>query len=49
MLTTVDGHWELQAAALLEAVWWDFRLADGLVLLRRLLTEIVGTKSANIT
>jgi len=31
MLTTVDGHWELQAAALLKAVWWDFRLADGLV------------------
>jgi len=32
MLTTVDGHWELQVAALLKAVWWDFRLADGLVL-----------------
>jgi len=32
MLTMVDGHWELQAAALLKAVWWDFRLADGLVL-----------------
>jgi len=31
MLTTVDGHWELQAAALLKAVWWGFRLADGLV------------------
>jgi len=31
MLTTVDGHWELQAAALLKAIWWDFRLADGLV------------------
>jgi len=33
MLTTVDGHWELQAAALLkaDAEWWDFRLADGLV------------------
>ena len=32
MLTTVDGRWELQAAALLKAVWWDFRLADGLVM-----------------
>ena len=31
MLTTVGGHWELQEAALLKAVWWDFRLADGLV------------------
>jgi len=31
MLTTVGGHWELQAAALLKAVWWDFRLAHGLV------------------
>ena len=31
LLTTVDGHWELQEAALLKAVWWDFRLADGLV------------------
>jgi len=25
-------HWELRAAALLKAVWWDFRLADGLVI-----------------
>jgi len=32
MLMTVGGHGELQAAALLKAVWWDFRLADGLVL-----------------
>ena len=31
VLTTVGGHWELQTAALLKAVWWDFRLADGLV------------------
>jgi len=31
MLTAVGGHWELQAAALLKAVWWDVRLADGLV------------------
>ena len=31
MLTMVDEHWELQAAALLQAVWWDFRFADGLV------------------
>ena len=28
---TVGGHWELGAAALLKAVRWDFRLADGLV------------------
>jgi len=25
-------HWELRAAALLKAIWWDFCLADGLVL-----------------
>ena len=25
-------HWELRTAALLKAVWWDFRLADGLVI-----------------
>jgi len=28
MLTTVDGHWELQAAVLLKAVWWGMRLAS---------------------
>ena len=28
-----DGRWALGAAALLKAVWWDFRLADGLVFL----------------
>jgi len=30
-VATVGGHWELGAAALLKAVWWDFHLADGLV------------------
>jgi len=28
MVTTVGGHWKLQAAALLKAVWWDLRLAS---------------------
>ena len=27
MVTTVGGHWEFQAAALLKAVWWGMRLA----------------------
>jgi len=30
MVTTVGRHWELQAAALLKAVWWGMRLADRL-------------------
>jgi len=28
MVTTVGGHWELQTAALLKAVWWGMRLAS---------------------
>jgi len=28
MVTTVGGHWELHAAALLKAVWWGMRLAS---------------------
>ena len=28
MVTTVGGHWELRAAALLKAVWWGMRLAS---------------------
>ena len=28
MLTRVGGHWELQAAALLKAVWWGVRLTS---------------------
>jgi len=31
MATTVGGHWELRAAALLNAVWWGMRLASLLV------------------
>jgi len=31
--TRLGWHSKLGAAALLKAVWWDFRLADGLVLL----------------
>jgi len=27
MVTTVGGHWELRAAALLKAVWWCMHLA----------------------
>jgi len=28
MVTTVGRHWELQAMALLKAVWWGMRLAS---------------------
>ena len=28
MVTTVGGHWELRAVALLKAVWWGMRLAS---------------------
>jgi len=28
MLTTVGGHWELRAVALLKTVWWGMRLAS---------------------
>ena len=28
MVTTVGGHWELRAAALLKTVWWGLRLAS---------------------
>jgi len=40
VLTTVGEHWELQAAAMLKAVWWDFRLADGLVFINQLLVNV---------
>jgi len=41
MLTTVGGHWELQAAALLKAVWWDFLLADGRVIIIVIIISIM--------
>ena len=43
-----DGRWawELQAAALLKAVGWDFRLADGLVLFLCTVTDFLAKEKA---